>query len=149
LLQRTRISHLQNDLMSDASRLLGLEGLGVQRVESDAFGGRVVNVVTADETASACPSCGVLSVTLKGRGGPHRARDHPAARYRYPSRGRVSVAALVSLQSLTGWCRQASRRCSHATQNMRHGQVNLLGERPMFAESKADEWLLGELNPFR
>jgi transposase len=66
LLQRTHVQHVQNDLVSDASRLLGLEGLGVQRVESDAFGGRVVHVVTADETASACPSCGVLSVTLKG-----------------------------------------------------------------------------------
>jgi len=27
----------------------------------------VVHVVTADETAAACPSCGVLSMTLKGR----------------------------------------------------------------------------------
>jgi transposase len=53
--------------VSDASRLLDLGGLAVDRVASDAFGGRVVHVVTADETASACPSCGVLSVTLKGR----------------------------------------------------------------------------------
>jgi transposase len=67
LLQRTRIPHVQNDLVSDASRLLDLGGLAVARVASDAFGGRVVHVVTADETASACPSCGVLSVTLKGR----------------------------------------------------------------------------------
>jgi transposase len=67
LLQRTRIPHVQNDLVSDASRLLGLGGLAVDRVASDAFGGRVVHVVTADETASACPNCGVLSVTLKGR----------------------------------------------------------------------------------
>jgi len=52
--------------VSDASRLLGLEDLAVQRVESNAFGGRVMHVVTADETASSCPSCGVLSVTLKG-----------------------------------------------------------------------------------
>jgi transposase len=67
LFQRTRIPHVQNDLVSDASRLLDLGGLSVDRVASDAFGGRVVHVVTADETASACPSCGVLSVTLKGR----------------------------------------------------------------------------------
>jgi len=53
-------------LVSDASRLLDLDGLAVQRVESDVFGGRVVHVGTADETASACPSCGVLSVSLKG-----------------------------------------------------------------------------------
>jgi hypothetical protein len=67
LFQRTRIPHVQNDLVSDASRLLDLGGLSVDRVASDAFGGRVVHVVTADETASACPSCGVLSVTLKDR----------------------------------------------------------------------------------
>lgn len=66
MLQRAHVQHVQRDLVSDASRLLGLEGLGVQRVESDAFGGRVVHVVTVDETAAACPSCGVLSVTLKG-----------------------------------------------------------------------------------
>ena len=67
MFQRTRIPNVQNDLVSDASRLLDLGGLAVDRVASDAFGGRVVHVVTADETASACPSCGVLSVTLKGR----------------------------------------------------------------------------------
>ena len=66
LFQRTRITHVQKDLVSDASRLLDLGGLAVDRVASDAFGGRVVHVVTADETASACPSCGVLSVSLKG-----------------------------------------------------------------------------------
>ena len=67
MFQRTRIPHVQDDLVSDASRLLDLGGLAVDRVASDAFGGRVVHVVTADETASACPSCGVLSGTLKGR----------------------------------------------------------------------------------
>jgi len=67
LFERTRIPHVQKDLVSDASRLLDLGGLAVDRVASDAFGGRVVHLVTADETASACPSCGVLSVCLKGR----------------------------------------------------------------------------------
>ena len=67
MLQRTHVCHVQIDSVSDASRLLDLGGLAVDRVASDAFGGRVVHVVTADETASACPSCGVLSVTLKGR----------------------------------------------------------------------------------
>jgi hypothetical protein len=57
----------QKDLISDASRLLDLGGLAVDRVEPDGFGGRVVHVVTANETASACPICGVLSVCLKGR----------------------------------------------------------------------------------
>lgn len=41
-------------------------GLAVDHVVSDVFGGRVVQVVSADETASACPSCAVLSVSLKG-----------------------------------------------------------------------------------
>jgi len=67
LFQRTHVCHVQIDSVSDASRLLDLGGLAVDRVASDAFGGRVVHVVTADETASACPSCGVLSVCLKGR----------------------------------------------------------------------------------
>ena len=67
MLQPTYVQHVQKDLVSDASRLLDLGGLAVDRVASDAFGGRVVHVVTADETASACPNCGVLSVTLKGR----------------------------------------------------------------------------------
>jgi transposase len=66
LFQRTHVQHVQRDLVLEASRLLDLDGLAVQRVESDVFGGRVVHVRTADETASACPSCGVLSVSLKG-----------------------------------------------------------------------------------
>ena len=66
LLQRTHVCDVQIDLVSDASRLLDLGGLAVDRVASDAFGGRVVHVVTADETASACPNCGVFSVSLKG-----------------------------------------------------------------------------------
>jgi len=66
LFQRTHVCHVQIDSVSDASRLLDLEGLAVDRVELGSFGGRVVHVVTADETASACPSCGVLSVSLKG-----------------------------------------------------------------------------------
>src|SRR5665647_3626064 len=43
LFQRTRIPHAQKDLVSDASRLLDLRGLAVDRVASDAFGGRVVS----------------------------------------------------------------------------------------------------------
>ena len=66
MLKPTRIAHVQKDSVSDASRLLDLDGLAVRRVESDAFGGRVVHVVTADETASACPSCGAFSMSVKG-----------------------------------------------------------------------------------
>ena len=67
LFQRTHVCHLQKDSVSDASRLLDLDGLAVERIESDTFGARVVHLVTADETASACPSCGVFSVSVKGR----------------------------------------------------------------------------------
>ena len=55
MLQPTYVQHVQEDLVSDASRLLDLGGLAVDRVASDAFGGRVVHVVTADESAAACP----------------------------------------------------------------------------------------------
>jgi transposase len=50
-----------------ATRLLDLEGLAVREVFEDGFGGRVVHVVTAELAASACPSCGVLSTSVKGR----------------------------------------------------------------------------------
>ncbi len=46
--------------------LLGLAGVAVQRVELDDAGARVVHVRTADETGSACPSCGVFSTAVKG-----------------------------------------------------------------------------------
>jgi transposase len=52
---------------SDASRLLDLEGLAVDRVEADSGGARVVHVVTADAAASACPSCGAFSTSVKER----------------------------------------------------------------------------------
>jgi transposase len=65
LSQRTHVCHVQDDSVSDASRLLDLGGLAVDRIESDTFGGRVVHLVTAHECASACPSCGVFSVSVK------------------------------------------------------------------------------------
>ena len=58
MLQPTQFPHVHTASLWDASFLLGMDGLAVDRVELDAFGGRVVDVVTADETASACPSCG-------------------------------------------------------------------------------------------
>ena len=48
-----------------ATLLLGLEGLAVERVEPAPDGGRVVWVVTAEETARGCPSCGVVSRHVK------------------------------------------------------------------------------------
>ncbi|MCX2935023.1 transposase family protein [Mycobacterium sp. CVI_P3] len=53
--------------MSDGTTLLfGLPGVRVERVERLADGTRVVHVATADE-AAACPACGVLSTSVKGR----------------------------------------------------------------------------------
>jgi transposase len=45
--------------------LFGLPGVRVVRVERRANGTRVVHVVTADETATACPGCGVVSSSVK------------------------------------------------------------------------------------
>lgn len=55
-----------NDSCTDtyATRLLGLEGMGVIGVE-DSAAGLVVHVVTTDEAARACPTCGVISITRK------------------------------------------------------------------------------------
>ena len=49
----------------DATLLLDLDGLAVTVVERSAAGTRLVKVATADETASACPTCGVLSTRVK------------------------------------------------------------------------------------
>lgn len=65
--QRTHDQHVPPDAVSDASRLVDLDGLEVQRVEVDVSGGRVVHVITADVAAAACPSCGVFSSSVKGR----------------------------------------------------------------------------------
>ncbi len=51
---------------TDATLLLGLEGLGVIKVEA-AGEGLVVHVATVYEDARACPECGVLSTVRKGR----------------------------------------------------------------------------------
>ncbi len=52
--------------MSDGTTLLfGLPGVRVERVERRADGTRVVHVVTADDTAAACPGCGVVSTSVK------------------------------------------------------------------------------------
>jgi hypothetical protein len=72
LSQRLRIPHVQNDLVSDASRQLDVGGLAVDRVELGSFGGRLVHVVTANETASAYPNWGDLRL-------PQRSGLYPAA----------------------------------------------------------------------
>ena len=62
----THVPPMGGDPASDVSRLLGVEGLAVTRVEVDGAGARVVHVVTADELAAACPACGVFSTAAKG-----------------------------------------------------------------------------------
>lgn len=53
--------------MSDATTVLfGLPGVRVERVERCVDGTQVVDVLT-DEPAAACPSCGVVSTSVKGR----------------------------------------------------------------------------------
>ena len=54
--------------MSDATtNLFGLAGVRVERVERLADGTRMVHVVTADAGAATCPSCGVVSRSVKER----------------------------------------------------------------------------------
>ena len=50
-----------------ATLLFDLEGVAVSRVYRDADGMRVVELVTTDETATACPSCGSFSSRSKER----------------------------------------------------------------------------------
>ena len=47
--------------------LLDLPGVAVQRVVRQVDGAREVHVVTDEESASACPACGVFSTSCKGR----------------------------------------------------------------------------------
>jgi transposase len=51
---------------TDATLLLGLEGLGVIKVEKSGAA-LIVHVATLDEGARACPECGVVSTTRKDR----------------------------------------------------------------------------------
>jgi len=65
----------------DATLLLDLDGLAVTAVETGPCGARVVAVATADETAAACPSCGVFSTRVKEYVST-RPRDLPQGRRR-------------------------------------------------------------------
>jgi transposase len=56
--------------------LFGLRGVRVREVERVAAGGRVVHVLTDDETAAACPACGVFSTRVRQRR-TTRPRDLP------------------------------------------------------------------------
>ncbi|WP_103546550.1 ISL3 family transposase, partial [Streptomyces sp. SM1] len=49
-----------------ATRLLALEGVSVIKVKDDGSGGSTVYVVTSEDSARACPACGVFATRLKG-----------------------------------------------------------------------------------
>ena len=55
-------------MSSDSTTILfGLPGVRVQEVVRAADGARVVHVVTDEETAAACPKCGVPSASVRQR----------------------------------------------------------------------------------
>ncbi len=72
MVQRTQCQQVQDEAQVGASRLLGVEGLAVHRVDLEGSGVRVVHVLTDEEGAAACPACGVFSSSVKGH-----ARTHP------------------------------------------------------------------------
>ncbi|MGI5518597.1 ISL3 family transposase [Streptomyces sp. CA-106131] len=51
---------------NNTTTLLDLDGLAVERVERLTDGTRRVHLITADETARACPSCGTFASRVKG-----------------------------------------------------------------------------------
>jgi transposase len=64
-------------MVEDTTRLLGLEGLAVARVD-DGVDGLVVHLFTADDQARCCPRCGTRASRSKGRR-VTRPRDLPIA----------------------------------------------------------------------
>ena len=56
--------------------LFGLPGVRVDRVSTDDVGVRQVEFFTDDERAAACPSCGVVSTSVKGMRSPGRRIFH-------------------------------------------------------------------------
>jgi transposase len=75
VVQPTQSQHVQLT-NEDASKLLGLDGLGLVEVLQGAGQAREVHLVTTEETAAACPSCGVISTSVKGSA-TTRPRDVP------------------------------------------------------------------------
>jgi hypothetical protein len=63
-------------LLIDTTLLLDLDGVSVARVERLADGTRRVHLITADETAKACPTWGVFATQVKGSA-VTRPRDLP------------------------------------------------------------------------
>ncbi|AYF26725.1 ISL3 family transposase [Micromonospora tulbaghiae] len=65
-------------MVNDTTRLLGLDGLVVERVELDAAGVPVVELSTGCEQARCCPGCGQRAVRVK-QWATTRPRDLPVA----------------------------------------------------------------------
>ncbi len=65
-------------MVNDTTRLLGLDGLVVERVELDAAGVPVVDLSTGCEQARCCPQCGQRAVRVK-QWTTTRPRDLPVA----------------------------------------------------------------------
>ncbi len=63
-------------MVNDTTLLLDLDGVSVERVERLQDGSRRVHLVTADESARACPTCGVFASRVKGSA-VTRPRDLP------------------------------------------------------------------------
>jgi hypothetical protein len=63
-------------LVNDTTLLLDLDGVSVIGVERLEDGTRRVHLATADESARACPACGVFASRVKGTA-TTRPRDLP------------------------------------------------------------------------
>src|SRR5674476_1161984 len=86
-------------VMQDGTTILfGLPGVRVRDVERVAGGGRVVHVLTDDESAAACPACGVFSTSVRQRR-TTRPRDLPYGAERLAVR-RLKVQSAC----LESWC---------------------------------------------
>ncbi|MFF3159591.1 helix-turn-helix domain-containing protein [Streptomyces sp. NPDC057910] len=97
-------------MINGTTKLLDLDGLAVERVERLQDGTRRVHLATADETARACPACGVFANRVKGPA-TTRPRDLP-----YGERG----LEFVWLKR-RWWCSEAS--CPRKSFTEQTGQV--------------------------
>jgi hypothetical protein len=87
---------------ADATLLLDLDGLAVHAVEQTADGRRVC-LATTDETAAACPACGVFS---------RRVKEYEYSRPRDLPQGRARLDLC--------WRRLVRRRSRPRTRALRH-----------------------------
>jgi transposase len=91
-----------------ATRLLGLEGVSVTQVKDNGAGGSTVYVVTDEEAARACPSCGVFATRLK---------DYRTTRPRHLSCGGRPVS--IRWRKARWYCTQAACERGSFTESIR------------------------------